>query len=118
MSDLASAFQCLMYSGVPFSEEVRDFLVEAARRMSRARTERQPFRSDSCEGVVRTKFTPYFVSTSLSGILFTAELECEAGRTLVRYLMTPRELKKRGDGRWSPWLKIENTHPRDGAANN
>ena len=117
---MASAFQCLMYSGVPFSEEVRDFLVEAARRMSRARAERQPFRSDSCEGEVRTNFTPYFVSTSLHGILFTAELECAEGKTTVRYLVAPRELKKkqRGGGRWGPWLKAEPTHPRDNAANN
>ena len=117
---MASAFQCLMYSGVPFSEEVRDFLVEAARRMSRARSERQPFRSDSCEGEVRTNFTPYFVSSSLHGILFTAELECAEGKTTVRYLVTPRELKRkqRGGGRWGPWLKAEPAHPRDNAANN
>lgn len=113
-----SEFQCLMYSGVPFSEEVRDFLVDTARHMKRNRLERQPFKADSFEGEIRTRFTPYFVSTSLSGILFTAELECEAGKTLVRYLMTPRELRKKGDGRWSPWLKVERTHPRDGAANN
>jgi hypothetical protein len=107
-----------MYSGVPFSEEVRDFLVDAARRMSRARVERQPFKSDACEGVVRTKFTPFFVSTSLHGILFTAELECAEGKTTVRYLVTPRELKKKREGRWAPWLKVEPTHPRDNAANN
>jgi hypothetical protein len=110
-----------MYSGVPFSEEVRDFLVEAARRMSRERAERQPFRSDSCEGEVRTKFTPYFVSTSLHGILFTAELECAEGKTTVRYLVTPRELKRKqrgGGGRWGPWLKAQPAHPRDNAANN
>lgn len=113
-----SAFQCLMYSGLPFSEEVRDFLVDAARRMKRGGVERQPFKSETYEGVISTRFTPYFVSSSLSGILFTAELECDAGKTLVRYLMTPHELKKKGDGRWSPWLKIERKHPRDNAANN
>jgi hypothetical protein len=107
-----------MYSGVPFSEEVRDFLVDTARLMSRERHERQPFKSETCEGEVRTKFTPYFVSTSLHGILFTAELECAEGQTTVRYLVTPRELKRKRQGRWGPWLKVEPTHPRDNAANN
>lgn len=111
-------FQCLMYSGVPFSEEVRDFLVDTARLMNRSRLERQPFKSAECEGEVRTKFTPYFVSTSLHGVLFTAELECAEGKTTVRYLVTPRELKRRREGRWGPWLRVEPAHPRDNAANN
>ncbi len=108
-----------MYSGVPFSEEVRDLLVEAARRMSRGRVEFHHFKTDAYEGEVRTKFTPYFVSSSLSGILFTAELECAEGKTTVRYLVSPGELKKKGDGRWGPWLRVGKAkHPRDNAANN
>lgn len=107
-----------MFSGLPFPEEIREFLMDAARRMNRSRNERQKFKSGSYEGVVRTKFTPFFVSSHLQGILFTAELECEEGRTQVRFLMTPRELKRKGDGRWSPWYKIERSHPRDNAANN
>ena len=113
-----SVFQCLMFSGVPFSEEVRDFLVDTARRMKRARRERQPFKSDTYEGEVRTKFTPYFVSTSLHGVLFTADLECAEGKTTVRFLVTPQELKKPSDARWGPWLKLARTHPRDNAASN
>ena len=114
-----SAFQCLMYSGVPFSEEVRELLVEAARRMSRARVECQPFKTDACEGEVRTKFTPYFVSSSLTGILFTAEVEGAEGKTVVRYLVSAEELKKRGGGRWGPWLRVGGKgHPRENAANN
>jgi hypothetical protein len=107
-----------MYSGVPFSEEVRDLLVDAARLMSRGRLERQPFKTDECEGEVRTKFTPYFVSTSLHGVLFTADLECAKGKTTVRYLVTPRELRRKRGGRWGPWLRVEPAHPRDNAANN
>ncbi len=34
-----------MFSGLPFSEEVRDFLLDTARRMNRGRIERQPFKS-------------------------------------------------------------------------
>ena len=113
-----SVFQCLMFSGVPFSSEVRDFLVEAARGMKRAGVECQPFKSEAYEGEIRTKFTPYFVSTSLHGILFTADLECEEGKTTVRFLVTPRELEKPGRGRWSQWLRVEPSHPRDNAANN
>lgn len=116
--DTRTPFQCLMYSGVPFSEEVRDFLVDTARLMSRRRAERQAFKSETCEGEVRTKFTPYFVSTSLHGVLFTADLECAEGKTTVRYLVTPRELRRRREGRWGPWLKVEPAHPRDNAANN
>ena len=111
-------FHCLMYSGVPFSEEIRDFLMDAARHMSRHQIERQQFKSESFEGEVRTKFTPYFVTSSLHGILFTAEIECEAGKTLVRYLVTPQELEKPGDHKWTPWYKIELNHPRDNAVNN
>ncbi len=103
---------------MPFSSEVRDFLVDTARRMKRARRERQPFKSETYEGEVRTKFTPYFVSTSLHGILFTADLECAEGGTTVRFLVTPEELKKPGDGKWTPWIRAARTHPRDNAANN
>ncbi|OLE53582.1 MAG: hypothetical protein AUG51_11990 [Acidobacteria bacterium 13_1_20CM_3_53_8] len=111
-------FQCLMYSGVPFSEEIKNFLVDTARHMKRKRIERQPFKSDAYEGEIRTKFTPYFVSSSLHGIMFTAELECEEGRTIVRYLVTPEQLKKKSKSEWSPWYRIETSHPRDNAANN
>ncbi len=115
---MMSGFQCLMFSGVPFSTEVRDFLIDTARQMKRAKRERQPFKSDSFEGELQTKFTPYFVSTSLSGILFTANLECAEGKTTVRFLVTPQELKKPSQGRWSDWLRFERKHPRDNAANN
>jgi len=111
-------FQCLMYSGLPFSEEIKNFLVDTARHMKRKRIERQSFKSDSYEGEIRTKFTPYFVSSSLHGIMFTAELECEEGRTVVRYLVTPKQLKKRAKSEWSPWYRVEASHPRDNAANN
>ena len=111
-------FQCLMYSGVAFSEEIKNFLVDTARRMKRKRIERQPFKSDAYEGEIRTKFTPYFVSSSLHGIMFTAELECEEGRTVVRYLVTPEQLKKKSKAEWSPWYRIETRSPRDNAANN
>ena len=111
-------FHCLMYSGVPFSEEIRDFLVDSARRMKRKRLKRQSFKSPSYEGEIRTRFTPYFVSSSLRGIMFTAELECEEGKTMVRYLVTPQELKKKDDRRWSQWYGIDLKHPRDNAANN
>jgi hypothetical protein len=107
-----------MYSGAPFSDEIKEFLIDTARHMSRNQIERQPFKSEAYEGEIRTKFTPYFVSTSLAGILFTANLECEAGTTLVRFLVTPRQLKKRVKGKWSPWYRITTTHPRDNAANN
>jgi hypothetical protein len=113
-----SPFHCLMFSGLPFSEEVREFLLDTARRMNRSRAERQPFKSETYEGEVRTKFTPFFVSSHLQGILFTAELECAEGRTSVRFLVTPRELRKKSDAKWGPWLKIERQHPRDNAANN
>jgi hypothetical protein len=107
-----------MFSGLPFSEEVREFLLDTARRMRRDRVERQPFKTETYEGEVRTNFTPFFVSTHLQGILFTAELECEEGKTCVRFLVTPRELKKKTDAKWGPWLKVERQHPRDNAANN
>lgn len=107
-----------MFSGLPFGEELRDFLLDTARLMKREGLERRRFKSDEYEGEVRTKFTPYFVSTSLQGLLFTAELECAEGKTSVRFLVTPRELKKRSDGRWSGWLRSERAHPRDNAANN
>ncbi len=111
-------FHCLMYSGVPFSEEIRNFLVDTARHMKRKRLKRQSFKFLSYEGEIRTRFTPYFVSSSLHGIMFTAELECEEGKTMVRYLVTPQELKKKGDRRWSQWYEIDMKHPRDNAANN
>jgi hypothetical protein len=107
-----------MYSGVPFSEEIRDFLLDTARRMKRQRLNRQTFKSDSYEGEIQTQFTPYFIASSLHGILFTARLECEEGKTQVRYLVTPQELKKKSDRKWSPWYKIASRHPRDNAANN
>jgi hypothetical protein len=107
-----------MFSGLPFSEEVRDFLLDTARRMNRNRVERQPFKSETYQGEVRTKFTPFFVSTHLQGILFTADLECDEGKTMVRFLVTPHELKKKSDARWGPWLKVGRRHPRDNAANN
>jgi hypothetical protein len=50
--------------------------------------------------------------------MFTAVLECEEGKTMVRYLVTPRELKKKGDRKWSPWYKVDVKHPRDNAGNN
>ena len=111
-------FHCLMYSGVPFSEEIRNFLVATARHMKRKRLKRQSFKALSYEGEIRTRFTPYFVSSSLHGIMFTAELECEEGKTMVRYLVTPQELKKKDDRRWSQWYEIDMKHPRDNAANN
>ena len=109
-----------MYSGLPFSEEIRNFLVETARHMSRRKLKRQRFESETYAGEVRTQFTPYFVSTHLHGVMFTAELRCEEGATTVRYLVTPQELKrkKKIETRWSPWLKRERPHPRDNAANN
>jgi|GEM_PF-4157099 len=108
-----------MFSGLPFSEEVREFLLDVARRMNREGVERQPFKSETYEGEVRTKFTPFFVSSHLQGILFTADLECAEGRTTVRFLVTPRELRRKSDdARWGPWLKVERRHPRDNAANN
>jgi hypothetical protein len=113
-----SEFLCLMNSGVPFSEELRDFLVDTARYMKRNKIERQRFKSESYEGEIRSKFTPYFISSGLSGVLFSAELECEEGKTTVRYLMTTKDLKKKADVKWSPWYKVEATHPRDNASNN
>jgi hypothetical protein len=107
-----------MFSGLPFSEEVREFLLDTARRMNRERAECQPFKSETYEGEVRTKFTPFFVSSHLRGILFTADLECAGGRTIVRFLVTPSELRKRSDAKWGPWLKVGRRHARDNAANN
>ncbi|HZI19864.1 MAG TPA: hypothetical protein VEY09_14865 [Pyrinomonadaceae bacterium] len=97
---------------------MREFLLDTARRMNRERAERQPFKSEKYEGEVRTKFTPFFVSSHLQGVLFTADLECTEGRTTVRFLVTPRELRKKSDAKWGPWLKVERRHPRDNAANN
>lgn len=114
----ASSFHCLMFSGLPFSEEVREFLLDTARRMRRGGVERQPFKFETYEGEVRTKFTPFFVSTHLQGILFTAEVECEGGKTSVRFLVTPRELKKKTAAKWGPWLRAGGKHPRDNAVNN
>ena len=111
-------FYCLMSSGLPFSEDIRNFLVDTARPMNRHKIERQPFKSDYYEGEIRTQFTHYFVTSSLYGIMFTAELECEEGKTMFRYLITAEELKKNGDRKWSSWYKIALNHPRDNAANN
>ena len=111
-------FHCLMTSGLPFSAEIRNFLVDTARRMNRQKLNRQRFKSDTYEGEIRTQFTPYFVSSFLHGIMFTAELECAEGATTVRFLVTPQELKQKSDPKWSPWYKLAAKHPRDNAANN
>ncbi len=107
-----------MTSGLPFSAEIRDLLVDTARRMKRQKLNRQRFKPDTYGGEIRTQFTPYFVSSFLHGIMFTAELECEEGATTALYLVTPQELKEQSDPKWSPWYKLTAMHPRENAANN
>ena len=82
---------CLMVSGVPLSDEVTDVLLRTTRTMLRKGKERQSVRSDVCEGVVETRFRIANLG-SLIGFVFRAEVESDAGKTTVRFLIDSQDI--------------------------
>jgi hypothetical protein len=111
-------FLCLMTSGIPFPDDISDFLVNLAVKMKREKLEKQSFKSTTYEGEMRTKFTPYFIASAMSGILFTATLECEEGKTEVRFLVDTKNLRYRENYEWGDWQRVDNDHPANKASYN
>ena len=81
-------FCCLLVSGVSLTDEARLALNEVARNMFRAQREEWKIRTFEVEGVVKTSFSYYAVG-GVAGIMFEANVECETGTGIVRYLFQP-----------------------------
>lgn len=101
-------FCCLVVSGIRLSDEARVDLNEAARAMFRTSRNTQRLRSPHAEGRITTDFWFYGVG-SICGVLFSAEVESEAGKGIVKYLFQPTssdyQARKNENGEWG-WEEL------------
>lgn len=92
---MGSGIWCIMFTGRPITDDIRDALFIQAYLMLRTSTRSKRFKSReyNCEGVVTTEFERY-AHVGTSGYLFDAIVECEAGELKVQYLLRDQDLRQ------------------------
>lgn len=86
-------FFCLMVHGPGLTSDIRRFLLKASQEMFRKRKQRQDIKTDEFEGWVETDFKHAALGW-FSGIVFSAEIESDKGRTWTRYIVNTRNLEE------------------------
>lgn len=89
-------FNCLMFTGKPLTEDLRNYLYRLACAMMRDRNQRKTIKHDAAIGTVRNENQSARLG-SYSGETFFAEMETKHGKTTVRYLVSTRNHRKYAD---------------------
>lgn len=85
----------MVSSGGPgiIGDDVRAALVAAAYNLHVQQCERMRIDSEVCDGIIQTNRDTCTVG-SLSGVLFRAQIDTEAGGWLVEFLLHKKDLKR------------------------
>ena len=106
---------CLMISGGSLTDEVRTLLYRAACEMHRKGQERKSVKSSDCEALVQTKFQ-FAMLGSIYGTKFTADVETQAGKTRVHYIVQSTDLERAlEEGVWDSLIPLPQDHPASNA---
>lgn len=95
---------CMMFAGRPLSTPVRDALLCTAREMVKNGRDRQWFRLDDGEGLIL--LAGHGNVGGISGVLFSAEVETNEGKTAASYIVRRSDLDDDEEGVWDPWVNI------------
>lgn len=82
---------CLMVHGHGLTDDVRNCLFDAAQEMLKKRKERRKIQKEFAEGLVTTKFK-HVCFGAIAGIAFQAEIETDAYKTKVRFVVRPGDI--------------------------
>jgi hypothetical protein len=85
--------ECLTFSGLPLTQAVLDLLFYTGWGMYSEGKQVAQIRQDNCEGRITSDFA-YATLGSFFGIRFTADIEVEAGKTHVEFLIRSCDLVK------------------------
>lgn len=91
---------CLLFSGIPLNDEIRNLLFYTAQEMFSDKVAYQEVKNLWCEGYLKTDWKVSGMGTSY-GTVFEAYLETNKGTTTVSFITTHEKIK-RGDGVWIP----------------
>lgn len=109
-------FHCLMFSGIPFDKNIIDLLIDTARYMYQESKESFDFKTSAVEGKIVTQNKQYFLSSSVSGVKFEANIECEKGKTKVSFLVPKGFLESDLPSQWTGnWEEVFPNHPSSNA---
>ncbi len=100
-----SQIYCVMFSN-PISDEVRDTLLANAYLMLRTCSKRKRVRTNCCEGQIETDLHPVALY-GMSGIVFKARLETDAGDLRASYLVRHQDLQEMEETEYAAWLDAD-----------
>lgn len=99
---------CVMSSGKPLSNSVRDVLFDSAIKM--VKDERDDFVvvHDDCQGILSTKWDTMTLGF-ISGFIFNASVNTEQGNTQVTFIVRTQDIESvnLSDGEWFDRGEIE-----------
>jgi hypothetical protein len=102
-----SGIQCLMINGPGITAGIRNNILLVTAKMRQEIKTKVSIRTKFFEGIIKTKLETRVLG-SLSGLLFEAEIECERGKTFIRFIVNERELlhTKYDDIESAVWINL------------
>ena len=102
-------------SGILLTNDIRDELYKTACEMGQEGCRQKALKHSDFEGTITTDFS-YCAFNSMGGVKFIAEIEADAAKGRVVFLLTNFDYAK--DGVWVPVMPIPREHPASKASYN
>ncbi len=91
---------CLMFNGLPMTDDGRTLLFETAREMVWEKKSKKSIKNSEFEALITTKWLRKGLG-NYYGIEFQAHLESNVGETEITYIVSLKNFKTE-DGEWIP----------------
>lgn len=100
---------CLMNSGLPLTNKLRDVLLINAYDMWENKRSVQKIKGKDYDGMIESNFNKPAIFVSMSGFIFDAILGIDKGETDVRFFVRTSELENFNlhSGKWIPGIIVE-----------
>lgn len=100
---------CLMNSGLPLTNKIRDVLLINAYDMWENKRSVQRIKGADYDGMLEANFNNATTFVGMGGFVFDAILGIEAGETQVRFFVRTSELENfnLSQGKWVPGMIVE-----------